>query len=102
MFNICPKCNKKLVGLSYDYGTEWLCSDCVEDKKDVLHCETGCIVVARYLDNGYDTDAEQAQKFLTKEQLYKIQNVKVGRCSSKVYLKEFSNECFNSVHFKRF
>lgn len=64
--SICPKCGKILYGVTLCYGNKWLCSKCVKDKTDVLHCEQGSKVMAVDLDAGYDSDSEKAHQFLTE------------------------------------
>lgn len=97
----CPKCGKALKGVLLEYNKKWLCSECVEDKSDTLHCERGSKVIAVCLDNGYTCDSEQAHKFLVEGKIYEVDRIDIGRSNSKIWLKEFPNQAFNTVHFKR-
>lgn len=97
----CPKCGKPLHGLTLDYTCEWLCSECAEDKTDMLHCERGCKVRAVDLDAGMKGDSQQAHKHLTKGQVYEVESLNVGGWCSKVELKELPGIHFNTVHFIR-
>ena len=99
--NICPKCGKQLSGIRLLYKIKWLCSECVEDRQDVLHCERGCKVIASNLDNGYPCDSEQAHELLSIGQVYEVERLEVGSCNSKIWLKEFPGISFNTVHFTR-
>lgn len=99
--NNCSKCGKPLNGIALMYISKWLCSDCAEDKEDVLHCERGCKVVADNLDNGLPNDSKQAHRFLVKGQTYEVDKIIVGGWSSDILLKEFPDTRFNTVHFKR-
>lgn len=97
----CPKCGKPLNGLTLDYKYEWLCSECTEDKTDMLHCERGCKVRAVNLDAGMECDSQRAHKHLTEGQVYEVESLNVGGWCSKVELKELPGICFNTVHFIR-
>ncbi|MDO4562203.1 MAG: hypothetical protein Q4C12_00055 [Clostridia bacterium] len=61
-YNICDKCGRELNGLYWGYGKMWTCSDCAEDKTDVLHCEKVCKVKVRTLEAGYDSEQREAEK----------------------------------------
>lgn len=100
--SICPKCRKILYGVTLCYGDKWLCSRCATDKTDVLHCEQGSKVVTTHLDGGYSSDSKKAHKFLTQGQIYEVDRLWIGRSDSTIYLKEFPNEGFNTVHFDRY
>lgn len=65
-----------------------------------IYAKEGHKVVAEYLDWGYDSDAEKANKFLVKGQVYTVEYTDVYSCNTNVYLKEFPNIYFNSVHFE--
>ena len=97
----CPKCGNKLNWVSYDYGTRWICSKCIEDKSDILHCEKGCKVKAVNFNCGYPTDKEKSSKYLKKDKVYTVEFISVGAYSSKIYLREFPGIEFNTVHFVR-
>lgn len=97
----CPQCGKLLDGVKLDYSFNWLCSECVKDKTDVLHCERGCKVRAVRLDAGMTGDSKQAHKFLTEGQVYEVESVHVGGWISHITLKEFPGQRFNTVHFDR-
>jgi hypothetical protein len=54
-----------------------------------------------YLDqNGWESDREQANKFLKKGQTYTIEKITVYKSSSRVYLKEIPGKGFNTVMFR--
>ena len=104
MINIettCKKCGKRLNGLEYTYGSQWICSNCTDDKDSVLYCESDCLVQALHLDYGYNSDINQANEYLKQDEIYTVQKVQVGRSSSEIVLKEFPNVTFNTVHFTR-
>lgn len=98
---VCPKCGRILYGVTLCYGNEWDCSKCAKDKSDVLHCEQGSKVIASHLDGGYSSNSKKAHKFLTEGQIYEVDRLWIGRSDSAIYLKEFPNESFNTVHFDR-
>ncbi len=99
--NMCPKCNKVLNGLVFMYGIKWICSDCAEDKEDVLHCEHGCKVIVSNLDCGYDIEQEEAKNLFKVGEIYTVNYVEVGGFNSMIELLEFPNKKFNTVFFKR-
>lgn len=99
--NTCPNCGKVLDGTAFDYGTKWLCSKCAKDQTDVLHCERGSKVKAVDLEAGMKGDSEQAKKFLSIGQIYEVEALNVGSWYSSIWLKEFPNVKFNTVHFVR-
>ena len=101
MWNKCGKCGRKLVGLDWDYGETWDCCDCAENKASVLHCETGCKVKVTRLNAGYQYDEEKANEYLVQDGIYTVNQVRVGRSSSTVYLQEVPHISFNTVHFER-
>lgn len=98
---ICSKCGKELDGVVLDYKTRWLCSNCADDKSEVLHCERGSKVKAVNLDAGWDSDSQQAHKLLSPGQVYEVESLRVGGRYSTIQLKEFPGVNFNSVHFVR-
>lgn len=49
---------------------------------------------------GYDSQKEYANRFLQSGTEYEVDRLEVGRSSSSVFLKEFPDKGFNSVHFK--
>jgi len=51
-------------------------------------------------ENGYDHDREHADKYLTKDAVYTVDNTDVEGWHTSVYLKEFPEIAFNSVHFE--
>ncbi len=97
----CPKCGKLLKGVTLDYKLQWVCSKCVEDKADTLHCEKGCKVRAVRLDAGMSGDFKQAHKFLTEGQVCEVDNLNVSGWISHIVLKEFPGQRFNTMHFER-
>lgn len=97
----CPKCGKLLNGVSFGYGHEWLCSECAEDKADVLHCERGCKVRAVDLDAGMPGDSKKAKELLVEGQVYEVESLEVGSWISNLCLKEFPGVRFNTVQFER-
>ena len=97
----CKKCGKVIDSVTLKYGGNWICSKCADDKKSVLFCERGCKVKAVNLDWGNKSDSEHAHKFLQKDKVYEVESVEVGSYTSDIYLKEFPNEKFNTVHFIR-
>lgn len=97
----CPKCGKQLNGVALDYKWQWACSECAEDKTDVLHCEKGCKARAVRLDAGMGGDSKQAHKFLTEGQVYEVDSLNVGGWISHIVLKEFPGQRFNTAHFDR-
>lgn len=97
----CKNCGKVIDSVVLHYDGDWLCSECATDRESVLFCERGCKVKAVNLDNGWDYDKEQAHKFLKQDAIYEVESVEVGGYSSTLYLKEFPNEKFNTVHFVR-
>lgn len=52
----CDKCGKPLSGLVNFYRSKWTCSECIDDKNDVLHCENGCKGRCVTKDAGFDYD----------------------------------------------
>lgn len=48
---------------------------------------------------GYDSDKEHANKYLKVGEIYTVDYTDVGSYHTNVYLKEFLNKSFNSVHF---
>lgn len=101
METICPTCGKVLNGATLLYGYYWKCSQCEEDKTDVLHCERGSRVVACYFENGSRYDQEQVQEFLHRGTTYEVESLCIGRSWSEIMLKEVPNKKFNTVHFER-
>lgn len=97
----CKKCGKIITGVSLDYMMGWLCSECAEDKTDVLHCERGSKVCAVRLDAGFDTDSQKAHELLTEGRVYEVESLNIGDWVSYVVLKEIPNQRFNTVHFDR-
>jgi len=53
------------------------------------------------LDAGFEHDSEQAKNLLVEGQVYEVEEVNVGGWISAIWLKEFPNRKFNTVHFKR-
>jgi hypothetical protein len=49
---------------------------------------------------GYDVDKKRAAKYLTVGSTYTIAHTEVDNYSTDVYLEEFPNIYFNSVHFE--
>lgn len=97
----CPKCGRKLIGVSLYYGMGWTCSDCVKDKDDPIYCERGCKVEYVHPDSGREHEREEARKILKIGVAYEVENVCVGGYSSEIELKEFPGKKFNSVFFRR-
>ncbi len=97
----CSRCGKPLDGIILDYSHEWLCSKCVTDQTDVLHCERGCKVKAVNLDAGMSEDSNRAYEYLIKGKIYEVKSLDVGGWISYVTLKEIPNQKFNTVHFIR-
>lgn len=52
------------------------------------------------IDWGYDCDAQQANKYLKVDVMYTVDHTEVSGWSTSVFLEEFPNIPFNSVHFK--
>lgn len=50
--------------------------------------------------NGYDSEKEAASQYLKPEVVYTIERTEVGSWHTTVFLVEFPNIQFNSVHFK--
>lgn len=50
--------------------------------------------------NGYDSQIEHANKYLTIGEIYTVYYTDVSGFSTTVYLKEVPNKGFNSVHFE--
>lgn len=65
-----------------------------------IYAKEGHKVVTEHLDWGYNLDSEKANKFLVKGQVYTIEYTDVHSWNTDVYLKEFPNISFNSVHFE--
>nr|WP_325229130.1 hypothetical protein [uncultured Oscillibacter sp.] len=97
----CPKCGRELRGVTLDYNQRWECSDCVEDKEDPIHCESGCKVAFVYPENGREHEREEANRLLTVGTAYEVEAIRVGGFFSEIELKEFPGIRFNSVFFKR-
>lgn len=97
----CPNCGRKLEGVSTIFGIKWLCSKCVDDKTDPIHCERGCKVEFAYPDNGREVQREMIGNILTAGAIYEVESVAVDRCHSEIGLKEFPGKKFNSVFFRR-
>ena len=97
----CPKCGRELKGVTLDYDRQWECSDCVEDKEDPIHCESGCNVVFAFPENGMEYERKEANELLAEGVPYGVEEICVGGWSSKIKLKEFPGTRFNSVFFKR-
>ncbi len=54
----------------------------------------------RYLGvNGYDSDREYANKYLSVDSIYTVKRTEVGNWSSSVELLEFPDKLFNTVLF---
>ena len=49
--------------------------------------------------HGHDHDQEHAMKYLKPDTIYTIDRTEVDSWHTDVYLKEFPNISFNSVHF---
>lgn len=49
---------------------------------------------------GYDTELKFARSYLVKDQVYEYDYMVIHRFSTEVYLKEYPNKSFNSVHFE--
>lgn len=65
-----------------------------------IYAKEGYKVVADNLNCGWPSDAQKAQKYLVKGQVYTVEYTIVDSWSTDVRLKEFPNILFNSVHFK--
>lgn len=97
----CHKCGRELRGVTLDYNQRWECPDCVENKEDPIHCESGDKVVFVYPGNGREHEREEAGRLLTEGAVYEVEEIHVGGCFSKIKLTEFPGIQFNSVFFKR-
>ena len=97
----CPHCGKELDGVTLDYQWKWACSKCAEDQDDVLHCERGSKVKAVDLDAGWESDKQTAHELLTEGGIYEVESLHIGGWQSSIYLKEFPDQKFNTVHFQR-
>ena len=84
----CPKCGRELRGVTLDYNQRWECSDCVEDKEDPIHCESGCKVAFVYPENGREHEREEANRLLTVGTAYEVEAIRVGGFFSEIELKE--------------
>jgi hypothetical protein len=58
------------------------------------------IVTEEGIGNGYDGDKRHAEKYLEVGNIYTIDSIEVSGWSTVVNLKEFPEQCFNSVHFE--
>lgn len=67
-----------------------------------IYAEEGhkVIVTEDSIRNGYASVEEHARKHLQVDKTYTVDYIEVGDWSTKVYLKEFPNETFNSVSFE--
>lgn len=97
----CPSCGRTLNGVSTIFGIKWMCSKCVGDKTDPIHCERGCKVEFAYPDSGREHERKEAAELLKAGLAYEVEGVEVGSYSSKIELKEFPGKKFNSVFFRR-
>lgn len=98
---MCPRCGRKLVGVSLLYGNKWPCSDCAKDKENPIYCERGCKVEFANPNNGWGHERKEAAEFLKAEVAYEVEGIEVGSYFSKIELKEFPGKKFNSVFFRR-
>lgn len=57
-------------------------------------------VVFAYPDNGTEWDSKHAWNHLDEGEVYTVDRTIVHRSRTDVYLKEFKDVSFNSVHFK--
>lgn len=97
----CCVCGKELDGLISMYVSNWKCSNCEEDKTDVLHCEKGCKVTVSTFNAGYEMEKKTMEQLFKIGEIYTIDKVVVGSFYSNVYLMEFPGKKFNSVFFRR-
>jgi len=58
---------------------------------------TKVFVTEKSLENGYESDSDQAKKYLKIGEIYTVDYTDVDRCSTDVHLIEFPNVSFNSV-----
>ena len=55
----------------------------------------------RYLDeHGYESDLITARRYLVKDNEYTVEKTDVGSWRTSVYLQEYPDIPFNSVHFE--
>lgn len=64
-----------------------------------IHAKKGAKVIFTGK-HGYDDDKKHANEFLKVNEIYTINHTKVGGWHTDVYLEEFPDEWFNSVHFE--
>jgi hypothetical protein len=57
-------------------------------------------VIFKYPKNGYSTDQEHVNKYLTLNEIYTIEHTIVDGFSTSVSLVEFPKIKFNSAHFE--
>lgn len=101
----CPKCGKIKNGVNLDYPSHYqklsFCIDCCNEigRDRILFACEGDKVIADELDNGSRCDSEWAHKHLTQDEIYTVDEICIGGCSTEIMLKEIPNIYFNSVHF---
>lgn len=66
-----------------------------------IYSSSGTKVEFAYPDAGYPEHQKMATKHLILGAQYTIDRTEVESWNTKVYLKEFPDIAFNSVHFKR-
>lgn len=65
-----------------------------------IYAEYGHKVIATDLDAGFDSDIENAHKYLEKGKVYTVDWAEVGGWLTEVKLVEIPESSFNSVHFE--
>lgn len=90
-------------------GTIWEEDRVYEEGKDYevlrgvfnIHSEAGRKVTVTdiSINNGYDSDAEKANKYLKPGNIYTVERTRVDSWFTDVWLNEFPDIRFNSVHF---
>jgi len=64
-----------------------------------IYAQAGSKVIFTNPEDGYTYDQEHAKKYLVKGEVYTVANTEVGSWRTDVYLEEFPDTSFNSVHF---
>ena len=95
----CCKCGKELVGATSYYAKKWECSVC--NVEDVIHSERGTKLVVDTFNAGYESERKEAERLLAMDIVYTVEEIEVGSWHTDIVLKEFPDEKFNSVFFRR-
>lgn len=65
-----------------------------------VYAEYGHKVIATDLNAGFESDKENAHKYLELDKIYTVDWTEVGRTLTEVKLVEIPESSFNSLHFE--